>query len=72
MRAQEQTEKRKGELILEEEEEWGPSGHVDVWVPSADVSFASEAEKRRAQKERIGSAREAFEPREGAEAASNE
>ena len=62
----------EGELILEEEEEWGPSRHVDVWVPSVDVSFASEAVKRRAQKERIGLAREAFEPREGAEAASNE
>ena len=38
---------------------------MDVWVPTVNVSFASEAEK-------IDSARKAFEPRGGDEVTSNE
>ena len=47
-----------------EETEWDPWRHVYVWVPSVNVSFASEAEK-------IDSARKAFEPRGCDEVTSN-
>ena len=45
--------------------EWDPWRHVDVWVPSVNVSFTSEAEK-------IDSVRKAFEPRGGDEVTNTE